>query len=145
MSNQEDRITVVTDPRKISPDDIGRVYNSVGFTIPDDFRAEPGFMEKMYAPGAFGFFAFADNQLIGAARVLSDDAICSWVPEVVVMPEWQKKGVGKILLKSISERFAHTAIYTEAFKGTETFFEKQGIRPKEKLVACSKAPAKKRK
>ncbi|WP_417822385.1 GNAT family N-acetyltransferase [Terasakiella sp.] len=139
MSDQKDQFTVVTTPKDISPSEIAKVYNSVGFTIPETFYSQPDFKDRMFAPGAFGFFIFKGGELIGAARALSDDSICTWIPELCVMPDWQNKGIGSLLVQSIVERFSHTSIYAEAFKGKERVLEKFGIRPKNKLVSCSRA------
>lgn len=135
-------VNIVCNHSQFSAQQIANIYNSVGFTVPETFSERPDFPEVMYANGAFGFFAEIDGQLVGLARVFSDEVICSWIAEICVHPDWQKKKVGQRLLDAISRRFEHTAIYTEAFSGQEDFFSRSGIKRKQKLVACSKAAKK---
>jgi len=112
MSEKQGNFTLVTTPQDVSPNEIAKVYNSVGFTIPDASYTQPDFKARMFAPGVFGFFVFKELDLIG---------------------------VGRLLLHNIVERFAHTSIYADAFKGSENVFGKFGIRPQSKLVSCSRA------
>lgn len=123
----------------VTPKQIATVYNSVGFRVSDDFSSRDDFMDVMYGPGCFGFFVFQEKQLIAAARVMSDDVICSWLAELCVHPDWQNKGVDRSIIQTINERFSHTSLYLEAFSGQQGFFKKMDIKPREILVACSRA------
>lgn len=130
---------VSADARKVTAAQVAGLYNSVGFGVPDRFYVDQKLFAQMYGPGCFGFFVFVEEELIGAARVLSDDAITSCVSELVVHPDWQEKGVGTALINTVKNRFSHTAIYLHAFLGQHGFFEKNGIKPREVLVSCSRA------
>lgn len=130
---------VSADARRLTPEQIDVLYNSVGFGVPERFSVDQKLFDQMFGPGCFGFFVFVENQLIGAARVLSDDAITTCVSELVVHPDWQEKGVGTALVNTIKNRFSHTVIYLHAFLGQHGFFEKNGIKPREILVSCSRA------
>jgi len=130
---------VSADTRRVTPPQIDRLYNSVGFGVPERFSVDQKLFGQMFGPGCFGFFVFVEGQLIGAARVLSDDVIAACVLELVVHPDWQEKGVGTALINTIKNRFSHTGIYLHAFLGQHVFFEKNGIKPREVLVSCSRA------
>ncbi|MBI2779548.1 MAG: GNAT family N-acetyltransferase, partial [Gammaproteobacteria bacterium] len=113
----------------------------VGFGSAEIYKEDESFIKAIFGAGVYGFFAFTekDHRLVGLARVLSDDKVCSWIAEVCVHPDWQGKGVGGKLLDMVINRFGHTAIYVEAFADQTEFFANRGIKPKKKLVACSRA------
>lgn len=129
-----------TDVRRINIKSLAVLYESVGFGTRENYVQPDVSMDKIFGPNVFGFFAFYDGTLIGMARVFSDDCLCSWIAELCVIPEWQKKGIGRALLDRVNHRFAHTALYAEAFTGQESFFERSAIRPQSKLTACGRAP-----
>lgn len=141
MRNEAGQFVISTDPKDISLDAVADLYESVGFGSAEDYKVQDKLLDALFGPGAYGFFAFAANtkQLVGMARVLSDDFVCSWIAEVCVRPDSQGQAVGKQLLEKVLERFGHTAIYADAFNDKVEFFTKMGISPKKKLIACSRA------
>lgn len=73
--------------------------------------------------------AYVSNQLAGFGRALSDGQYQSAIYDVVVSPEYQKMGVGKLIMKSLLERLpkeATTLIYVAP--GKQGFYEKQQFR-----------------
>jgi len=134
------RLKFTTDTENISFDALADLYESVGFGSASSYKEDEGYRAAFFGPGSFCFFASTDDgQLVGIARVFSDNKICSWIAEVCVHPSWQGQGVGNKLVEMIIEHFGHTAIYVEAFVGKESLYIKHGIKPKQKLVACSRA------
>lgn len=103
----------------------------------DDFR-------QRFLDGANVFAAFAtmqsDSRLLGMVRVFSDETFVTYVAELCVDPDARNRGIGTALMEAIVQRFQQTAIFTEAFSGSEKLFSAVGITPKGKLVACSRAP-----
>lgn len=141
MPAARDPYTYSTCISDITLDAMADLYESVGFGSAETYKADEDFIKSIFGAGAYGFFTFteSDHRLVGMARVLSDDKICSWIAEVCVHPDWQGKGVGGRLLDMVINRFGHTAIYVEAFADQSEFFGKYGIKPKKKLIACSRA------
>ena len=85
--------------------------------------------------------AFSEETLVGFVRVLTDKVMTTWIPEIVVHPMHQRRGVGSALLGRVIKEFGQTAIYVSAFLGTELFFERFAIRARpNKLVAMSRRP-----
>lgn len=117
------------------------LYESVGFGEAEGYKADQNLLKAVFGPGIYGVFAFAGDggPLVGMARVMSDNQICTWVAEVCVHPDWQRKGIGGTLVTRIIDRFGHTAIFLEAFANQSGFFAKRGLTPKPRLVACSRA------
>ena len=128
---------VSTDAQEVGSAQILRLYNSVGFEVPPSLASSHHLLSALFGEGAYGFFVFADDQLIAMARILSDDVMRSWVSELMVDPIWQDQGVGTALIESIKSRFSHTDIHLQAYLGQQGFFEANGIKPRDILVSCS--------
>ena len=58
------------------------------------------------------------GKLIGMARVIGDKGLDYYIKDVVVIPEYQRKGVGRILINEILKYINDNGI-----KGTEIFVE----------------------
>ncbi len=141
MSANGDCCTYTADTSSITLDGLANLYESVGFGTAEIYTRDENLISMIFGAGAYGFFAFTgdDHRFAGMARILSDDKACSWIAEICVHPEWQGKGVGGKLLDLVIERFGHTSTFTETFTNQTEFFAKRGIKPKSKLVACSRA------
>ena len=73
--------------------------------------------------------AYASDKLIGFGRAISDGEYQSAIYDVVVLPEFQGKGIGRLIMNSLLERLpkeATTHIYVAP--GKQSFYEKQGFR-----------------
>lgn len=73
--------------------------------------------------------AYASDELIGFGRAISDGEYQSAIYDVVVLPKFQGKGIGKLIMESLLERLpreATTLIYVAP--GKQSFYEKQGFR-----------------
>lgn len=140
MAAPAESIRFITDHKGIDRSSLAALYEAVGFGTAEDYDHPSLTVNRLFGPGVYGFFALADEKLIGMARVLSDDALCSWIAEVVIHPVWQRRGVGSALLERINERFAHTSLYADGLNGTERFLRKHRIVPQSRLVACGRAP-----
>jgi len=140
MSKIDRQLAFTTDIGRIDMRTLGALYEAVGFGTAENYKVPQTFLERLFGPGAYGFFAFDGERLVGMARVLSDDVLCSWIAEMGVHPDWQGRGIGGVLLDMINKRFKDTALYADAFKGQEDFFAKRGINPQSRVVACGRAP-----
>jgi GNAT superfamily N-acetyltransferase len=70
--------------------------------------------------------ARAEGRLVAALRILTDGYFFGTVPEILVRPEWQRRGIGRALLTAAWER-SPTGWYFGAQPGNERFFEKCGF------------------
>jgi len=129
-----------TDIDRIQLAALAALYESVGFGTREHYAPDTVTLERLFGAGVFGFFALAEGKLVGVARVLSDDVLCTWFAEVCVHPDWQGRGIGDTIVRMVCDRFGHTAIYADAFQGQEEFFSRNGIMPQSKVVACGRRP-----
>ena len=71
--------------------------------------------------------AYDDTKLIGCLRILSDGCYFGTITELLVLPEYQNKGVGSRLLQLAKEN-TPTMLYFGSQPGMEGFYEKNGCR-----------------
>jgi predicted GNAT family N-acyltransferase len=70
--------------------------------------------------------AWQNDSLIGCVRILTDGYFFGTISEILVLPEYQKKGIGKRLME-IAWEASPTSLFFGAQPGKEPFFEKFGF------------------
>ena len=69
--------------------------------------------------------AYDDKVLVGCLRILSDGYYFGTITELLVLPEYQKQGVGSRLLQLAKDN-TPTMLYFGSQPGVEGFYEKNG-------------------
>lgn len=69
--------------------------------------------------------AYDNNVLVGCLRILSDGYYFGTITELLVLPEYQKHGVGSKLLQ-LAKESTPTMLYFGSQPGVEGFYEKNG-------------------
>ncbi len=90
-----------------------------------------------------GWLAIAalNEKVVGYARALSDGVAVTYLVEVGVSPDFQRRGVGSALIRSCLTAFAHTAIYADVVPGAVALLTRHGINPRPSyLIACARGP-----
>ncbi len=88
-------------------------------------------VKKALENDLFSVCVLDDKTTIGLGRVIGDGAVYYYVQDVIVLPDYQKKGVGKLLMDEI-ENFLAGNCHKNAFiglmaaKGVEGFYKKYG-------------------
>ena len=72
--------------------------------------------------------AWQDDRLVGAVRVLTDGYLFNTIPEVMVDPAWQRRGIGRALMQRALAAAPGGRLFFGAQVGNERFFEKAGFR-----------------
>ncbi|MFZ4855613.1 MAG: GNAT family N-acetyltransferase [Desulfuromonadaceae bacterium] len=90
----------------------------------------------------FGVCALTRDELVGMARVIGDGGLVFYIQDVIVVPEWQRRGVGTLLMDRVmayirQHAFEQSNVGLMSAKGKEPFYEKYGFvtRPTEALGA----------
>lgn len=76
--------------------------------------------------------------LVGAGRMLSDGICYGTIFDVGVLPEYQKKGIGKRIMHELMNGEEHMPIHLTSTFGNEGFYRKLGF--KKHKTAYSKYP-----
>lgn len=69
--------------------------------------------------------AYDGELLVGCLRILTDGYYFGTVTELLVLPEYQRQGIGSRLLQLAKEN-TPTMLYFGAQPGSESFYEKNG-------------------
>lgn len=69
--------------------------------------------------------AYDGKGLVGCLRILTDSYFFGTITELLVLPAYQKKGIGSKLLRLAKEN-TPTMLYFGAQPGAEGFYEKNG-------------------
>ena len=88
----------------IPADDLLSLYGSLGWVA---YTRAPDALVKAIHGSTYVVSAWAGDELIGLARGLSDDVSVFLLQDILVRPEWQRKGIGTALLTDCLKRFAH--------------------------------------
>lgn len=77
---------------------------------------------------------YDDSSLIGIGRLVGDRAVISYIQDLIVLPEYRKKGIGRKIVKVLTERAAGLAAPGEEMmlglmsaKGREGFYKACGF------------------
>ena len=91
-------------------------------------------VEAALKNGLFNVSAICDGKVVGMGRLVGDGAMYWYLQEIVVLPEYQGKGIGKSIVNRLIEYIKSTAIPgtiidigLTAVKGKEPFYEKFGF------------------
>jgi ribosomal protein S18 acetylase RimI-like enzyme len=89
---------------------------------PGDYDLEKA---KQALKQSINITAYDGEQLVGCVRLLTDGYFFTTVSEILVLPEYQKQGIGRELM-NLAWSISPSSIFLGAQKGNEGFFEKLG-------------------
>tara|TARA_B110000881_G_scaffold102142_1_gene89676 strand:+ start:316 stop:741 length:426 start_codon:yes stop_codon:yes gene_type:complete len=107
---------------KVNWNDVSDIIKSV-----DWGNRSADVLEAAFRKSSFVRFAFDGDNLIGFGRTVDDGAFYGWIVDLVVIPEYQGKGIGSYILKELErdlEPFCTTML--TAAPGKSPFYEKLG-------------------
>lgn len=119
---------------KPSAEEYNKLRNSVGWNI---FSIE----DTVYAINNTFYFIVArvEKEIIGMGRITGDGKINFYISDIIVSPDYQKKGIGKKIMEYIMKCINKNAVNESSVNlnasiGVDKFYEKFGFwkRPTEK-------------
>ena len=91
-------------------------------------------IEDALKNGLFNVSAIYNGKVIGMGRLIGDSAMYWYLQDISILPEYQRKGIGKCIVNRLIEHIENTAIPNtcievglSAVKGKEAFYEKLGF------------------
>jgi ribosomal protein S18 acetylase RimI-like enzyme len=103
---------------------------------------EPDVHKRAFEASHTAVFVYKDSQLIGFGRAISDGAYQAAVYDVAVVPEFQKMGIGGIIMEKILERLSGCNVILYARPGKEEFYRRLGLRKMKTGMALFRNPEK---
>lgn len=120
-----------------SPADYNRLRAAVGWG-----EYDLALVERALPASLYGVCAWKGGELVGMARVIGDGGLVYYIQDVIVLPAYQRQGIGTALMERImawvrAHASRNTIVGLMAAAGKEPFYEKYGFtrRPTERLGA----------
>jgi GNAT superfamily N-acetyltransferase len=73
-------------------------------------------------------FVFDNETLIGFGRAISDGEYQAALYDIAVLPSYQGKGIGKMVVQYLINKTPHCNFILYASPGKEAFYEKEGFK-----------------
>ena len=89
---------------------------------------EPDLHKKAFNNSYVTVFVYHDNRMIGFGRAISDGAYQAAIYDCAVVPEFQGKGIGRMIMKNILSKVNPCNIILYASPGKEGFYQKHEFR-----------------
>ena len=108
--------------------EILRLYASVGWTA---YTNHPEVLRKGVENSMLTLAAYEGKNLLGIIRTVGDGHTIMFVQDILVFPEYQRKGVGTALLQAILDRYCHVRqieLATDNTAETIAFYKSMGFR-----------------
>ena len=83
--------------------EVREIYAACGWT---NYLEDEETLRRALEQSLFLLGAFEDNALVGFVRCVGDGAYILYVQDLIVTPALQRKGIGRELMRQVSERFA---------------------------------------
>jgi len=105
-----------------SVDEFQKLRNSTGWSTLDDATVKKGLANSI-----LGVCAIYENDIVGMGRIVGDNAIYFYIQDVIVLSQFQKKGIGKAIMDNIENYLTNNApknafIGLMAANGTKEFY-----------------------
>ena len=102
---------------------------AVGWATLEDVQAQTGINNSI------SFVAYYENQAVGMARIITDGGYVIFIADVIVLPEYQGKGIGRQLMEKVMGYIGEQKkdgykfmVSLGSATGKEGFYEKFGFR-----------------
>ncbi|MFX0071367.1 MAG: GNAT family N-acetyltransferase [Candidatus Hermodarchaeota archaeon] len=91
-------------------------------------KRDPFKLKKAFESSYLVIFVFDDNKLIGTGRALCDGEFQAVIYDIVLLPEYQGKGIGKKLVHRLCSQLPVENIILYSVPGREGFYVKCGFK-----------------
>jgi len=88
---------------------------------------DPVKLRETFTNSSVRCFAWHEGELIGAGRAISDGIAYAAIFDVVLLPEYQGKGIGRQIMTFLAERSKAGNIILHSVPGKEEFYRKLGF------------------
>lgn len=107
------------------------LYKSVGWT---NYTGNPQMLKSAYAYSLKAYAAYVNGKLVGIIRIVGDGFSVVFIQDLLVFPEYQRKGIGTALLQKVLQEYSHVYqihLITENTEKTKQFYQFLGFTPAE--------------
>ena len=108
-------------------EEIKKLYQSVGWT---NYLERIDILEEAYANSLCVLGAYDSDRLVGIIRAVGDGRTIVFVQDIIVLPEYQRKGIGTKLLKVVMDKYHDVyqmELLTDNTVKTKAFYRSVGF------------------
>ena len=129
--------SIVIKLNEIKLDEYLEIRQAVNWKKLTEKQAAKALENSLFTVGAYD-----NGKLIGMGRIVGDGAVICYVQDLIVLPEYQNRGIGSLILNKLTgfvtelgESGTEIMFCLMCAKGREHFYEKHGFiaRPTESL------------
>lgn len=113
------------------------LYSSVGWTAYTD---HPDALRKGFEKSLLVLGAHEQDTLVGILRAVGDGATVVFIQDILVKPDYQRRGIGTALLTEALSRYSHVRqiqLATDNTEKTKAFYHSCGFRELSEIGCCS--------
>lgn len=126
--------------RELNPFDFHTIldlYASVGWT---NYTENPEMLRKAFEHSLLTLGAYNGDDLVGVIRAVGDGYSIVFVQDILVFPEYQRKGIGTRLLREVMKRFSlayQIELMTDNTPKTISFYQSAGFVKADDIGCCA--------
>lgn len=118
----------ITEYQIYREEEILPLYASVGWTAYTD---APDALRRGFEKSLLTLAAYEGKTLVGLVRAVGDGETIVLVQDLLVFPQYQRRGIGTALMRAVMERFADVRqlqLVTDDTEKTLAFYRSLGLR-----------------
>ncbi len=113
--------------RQLDQNDLTALYAAVEWTA---YTRDPARLTAAVAASLHTVTAWDGDHLVGLARVVGDGLTIAYLQDILVHPEYQRRGIGRILFRQVFAPFADVrqkVLLTDDEPAQQAFYEAMGF------------------
>lgn len=117
-------------------EEILNLYKSVGWSA---YTKQPEILRNGFLNSLLILAAYDNNKLIGIIRVVGDGYTIIFIQDILVLPEYQRKGIGTALLQEVLNQFKdirQIELVTDNTPKTIAFYKSMGFYEMSEINCC---------
>ncbi|MBZ3798161.1 GNAT family N-acetyltransferase [Lacticaseibacillus paracasei] len=119
-------MVTITDQKPTMPEVLA-LYKSVGWSM---YTRDPARLERALTHSSTVLSAYEGKQLVGLIRAVGDGETILFIQDLLVLPEYQRRGIGKQLIEALLARFPEVrqrVLLTDDDPKTRSFYKAAGF------------------
>ena len=119
-------MVTITDQKPTMPE-VLVLYKSVGWSM---YTRDPARLERALTHSLTVLSAYEGKQLVGLIRAVGDGETILFIQDLLVLPEYQRRGIGKQLIEALLARFPEVrqrVLLTDNDPKTRSFYKAAGF------------------
>ena len=128
---------IISEYIEYNHNEIINLYESVGWA---NYVEHPQRLREGYKNSLCVLAAYKDTELVGILRAVGDNATILFIQDIIVLPKYQRMGIGTKLIKSVMEKYKDVyqiELLTDDTEKTISFYKSAGLTPTNEIGALS--------